>query len=166
LELSVFSISHGERSDIDNHLETEKHKSSVEAAMSSSRVTRFFKTAHSDESLLLAAKKAIFVYHAAIYGQSFKVLIAISELVSKFFETKFAIARTKCESVIVTCVAPIIAAERCREFDKANFVSVTIDASKSKEQGRRRAGKWRGVAPLAFHSRGNGEVFFLWKYHR
>jgi len=34
LELSVFAISHGERSDIDNHLETKKHKSFVEAAMS------------------------------------------------------------------------------------------------------------------------------------
>jgi len=48
--LSVFSFSHGGRSDIDNHLETKKHKSSVEAAMSSFRMTHFFKTAHSDES--------------------------------------------------------------------------------------------------------------------
>jgi len=72
LELSVFSISHGGRSDIDNHLETKKQKSSVEAALSSSRLTHFFKAAHSDESLLLAAKEATFVYHAAIYGQSFK----------------------------------------------------------------------------------------------
>jgi len=45
----VFSFSHGGLSDIDNHLETKKHKSSVEAAMSSSRVTYFFKSAHSDE---------------------------------------------------------------------------------------------------------------------
>jgi len=72
LELSVFSISHGGRSDIDKHLETKKLKSSVEAVMSSSRVTHFFKAARSDELLLLAAKKATFVYHAAIYGQSFK----------------------------------------------------------------------------------------------
>jgi len=39
--------------------------------MSSSRVTHFFKAAHSDESVLLAAKLATFVYRAAIYGQSF-----------------------------------------------------------------------------------------------
>jgi len=42
LELPVFSIGHGGRSDIDNHLETKKHKPSVEAEMSS-RVTHFFK---------------------------------------------------------------------------------------------------------------------------
>jgi len=40
--------------------------------MSSPRVTHFFKAAHSGEPLLFAAKVATFVYHAAIYGQSFK----------------------------------------------------------------------------------------------
>ena len=55
---SIFSISHGGHSDIKGHLETKKHKSSLEAVMSSSRVTNFFKAASSDESLLLAAKKA------------------------------------------------------------------------------------------------------------
>jgi len=72
LELSVFLISHGGRSDIDKRLEIKKHKSSVEAAMSSSRVTHFFKAAHSDESPLSAAKEATFAYHAAIYGMSYK----------------------------------------------------------------------------------------------
>jgi len=63
---------HGGRSDIDNNSEPKKHKPCVDAAMSSSRVTRCFKAAHSDESLLLAAKKATFAYHATIYGMSFK----------------------------------------------------------------------------------------------
>jgi len=68
------------------------------------------------------------------------VLIATSKPVFKKFEPKFAIARTKCESVIVNCVAPMIAAELRQELDKTTFVSVTIDASKKKEQGRRIAG--------------------------
>jgi len=66
LKLSVFSISHGGRSDIYNYLETKKHKSSVEAAMPSSHVKHFFKAAHSDDSPLLAAEVATLVYHAAI----------------------------------------------------------------------------------------------------
>jgi len=41
------------------------------------------------------------------------------------FEPKFAIARTKCESVIVNRIAPMIAAELRQELDKADFVSVT-----------------------------------------
>jgi len=55
-------------------------------------------------------------------------------VVSKIFEPKFAIARTKCESVIVKCIAPIIAAELRQELDKANFVSAAIDGPNSKEQ--------------------------------
>ena len=64
--MAVFSISHGGRSDINKHLQTQKHKSSIEAAASSSRVTNFFKPANSDsnESLKLAAKEAI---HTAIH---------------------------------------------------------------------------------------------------
>jgi len=50
-----------------------QNKSSVEAAKSSSRVTRLFKAGHSDEPLLLAAKEATFVYYDAIYGQSFGI---------------------------------------------------------------------------------------------
>jgi len=38
LQLPVFSIMHCGRSDIDSHLETKKHKSSVKAAKSLSRV--------------------------------------------------------------------------------------------------------------------------------
>jgi len=86
---------HCGRSDIDSHLETKKHKSSVKAAKSSSRVINSSKVIIL-MSLLSAAKEATFAYNAAIYGQSLKVLIAISELVSKFFEPKFAIARIKC----------------------------------------------------------------------
>jgi len=41
------------------------------------------------------------------------------------FEPKFAIARTKCESMIVNRIAPMIAAELRQELDKADFVSVT-----------------------------------------
>ena len=38
------------------------------------------------------------------------------------------------ESVIVKCIAPMIAAERRQKLDKVNFVSLTIDASSRKKQ--------------------------------
>jgi len=57
----------------------------------------------------------------------------------KNFEPKFANARTKCESVIVKCIAQIVAAELRQELDKANFVSVTIDGPHSEEPGCWRA---------------------------
>jgi len=65
-------------------------------------------------------------------------LFATSKLISKLFEPKFSIARIKL--VIVDCIAPMIAAELRQELDRVNFVSLTIDSSNRKEQGRRRAG--------------------------
>jgi len=50
----------------------------------------------------------------------------------------------------------MIAAELRQDLDKVNFVSVTIDASNRKEQGRRRVWTCRGQCPLHFHKRGNG----------
>ena len=123
--MAVFSISHSGRSDIDKHSLTQKHKSSIEAAASSS--------ANSDQSLKLAAKEATFAYHTAIHGQSFKDSDCTSKLVSKFFEPKFALARMKCEAVIVNAIAPMVAADLRQELGKANFVTVTIDALNRKE---------------------------------
>jgi len=43
-------------------------------------------------------------------------------------------------NIIVDCIGPMVAAEPRQELDKANFVSLTIDASNWKEQGCWRAG--------------------------
>ena len=53
---SVFSIVHGERADVSNHLPvgSKKHKVTVEAAASLSRVTSFFKDVGSASVATLA----------------------------------------------------------------------------------------------------------------
>ena len=133
--MAVFSISHSGRSDINKHLQTQKHKSSIEAAASLSHVINFFKPANSDSdgSLKLAAKEATFAYHTAIHGQSFKISNCTSKLISKSFEIKFALARTKCKAVIVNCIPLMVAGDLRKELGKANFITMTIDASKRKE---------------------------------
>jgi len=75
----------------------------------------------------------------------------------KIFEPKFANASTKCKSVIVNCIAPMISAELLQELDKVNCVSVTVGGSNRKEQGPRRA----GTLPLLFHKgyNGGGDAF-------
>jgi len=73
-------------------LETKKHKSSAEAEMSSSRLTHFFKAAHSDEFLLLAAKEAIILRIMLLFTDSrLKVLIAASKLILIFYNLNFPI---------------------------------------------------------------------------
>ena len=80
---SVFSIVHGGRADVNNHLGSKKHKVAVEAVASSSRVTSFFKDVGSASvaTLALAAKEATFAYHTATHGQSFRSSDYISKLV-------------------------------------------------------------------------------------
>ncbi|XP_078495454.1 uncharacterized protein LOC144750537 [Ciona intestinalis] len=131
--LSVFSISHGGRSDVKDHLATKKHKASIEAAASSSCVTSFFKTTGTNAALAIAAKEATFAYHTATHGQSFKSSDCTSKLVSKLFEPKFSLGKTKCESIVVNVIAPMSTDELRKELDLVNFVTVTIDASNRKE---------------------------------
>ena len=80
---SVFSIVHGGRADVNNHLGSKKHKVAVEAVASSSRVTSFFKDVGSASvaTLALAAKEATFAYHTATHRQSLRSSDYISKLV-------------------------------------------------------------------------------------
>ena len=100
---SIFSIVHGGRADVNNHLGSKKHKVAVEAAASSSRVTSFFKDVGSASvaTLALAAKEATFAYHTATHGQSFRSSDCTSKLVSKLFEPKFSLGKT---TVQVICM--------------------------------------------------------------
>ena len=104
---SVFSIVHGGRSDVNNHLGSKKHKVSVEAAASSSRVTSFFKNVGSVAILTLAAKEATFAYHTATHGESFRSSDCTSKLISKLFAPKFSSGKTKCEPIVVNVIAPM-----------------------------------------------------------
>ena len=124
-----------------------KNKSSVETAVSSSHLAHYFRTTHSNEFLLLAAK----AYHVAIYGQFFKVLIAPYKLVSYGFEPEVVIARRKCKSVIVNCIVTMIATELRKNCIKRILfpLLLTLQTIKNRVVGERRHNG--GIAFLTFH---------------
>ena len=128
----IFSIAHSGHADFNNHLGSKKHKVSVEAAASSSRVISLFKNIGFDAALALAAKEATFAYHTATHGKSFRSSDCTSKLVSKLLEPKFSLGKTKCEA-IVNVITPLCTDELHQELDRINFVSVTTDASNMKE---------------------------------
>ena len=132
---SLFSIVHGQRADVNNHLGSKKHKVAVEAAASSSRVTSFFKDVGSASvaTLALAAKEATFAYHTATHGQSFRSFDCTSKLVSKLFERKFSLEKTKCEAIVVKVIAPMCIEELYQELDQINLITVSSDAYNMKE---------------------------------
>ena len=117
------------------HLGSKKHKVTVEAVASSSRVTSFFKDVGSASvaTLALAAKEATFAYHTATHGQSFRGSDCTSKLVSKLFEPKFSLGKTKCETIVVKVIAPMCIEKLHQELDQINFVTVSIDVPNLKE---------------------------------
>lgn len=131
--LSEFSVSHGGRSDIKEHLKSTKHKASLTAIAGSSAISSFFKSADPvDKDLLIAAKEATFAFHTAAHYLSFKTADCSSKLISKFFEPKFGLARTKCEAIIINMIAPMAVKELNDDLSTSNFVTLTIDASNRK----------------------------------
>jgi len=67
---SLFSVSHGGRTDITDHIKTKKHKTAKNAASFSSVRTFFNNLKADDTSLKLVAKELMFVYHRYNFFQS------------------------------------------------------------------------------------------------
>ena len=118
---SVFSIADVEHADVNNHLGSKKHKVSVEVAASSFRVTSFSKNIGSDATLAIAAKEATFAYHTASHGQSFRSSDCTSKSVSKLFEPKFSLGKTKCKAIVVNVITPMCTDKLHQELDRINF---------------------------------------------
>lgn len=51
----------------------------------------------------------------------------------KLSETKFRLARSKCEAVIVNVIEPLLFQQLCEDLNKTNFVMVSVDSSNRKE---------------------------------
>lgn len=130
---SEFSVAHGGRSDIKDHLKTNKHKNSLACAASSSKLTTFFKTSSDDKNLDLAAKEATFAYHTAKHSLSFNSNSCSSKLIARFFEPKFSLGKTKCEAIVLNVIAPLAHEELVDDLKKTNFISVSMDASNRKD---------------------------------
>jgi hypothetical protein len=94
----------------------------------------FFKSVYPvDKDLLIAAKEATFAFYTAAHDLSFRTADCSSKLISKFFEPKFGLTRTKCEAVILKVIVPMAIDELHKDLSKSNFVTITIDASNRKE---------------------------------
>ena len=81
----------------------------------------FFKIIGSDAALALAAKEATFAYHTATHWQNFRSSDCTSKLVSKLFEPKLSLGKTKCEAVVVNVIALMCTDELYQELDQINF---------------------------------------------
>ena len=72
-----FSVSHGGRADVNDHIQIKKHKTSQAASSSSSCVISFFsKIEPTHEDIKLAAAEGVFANHTVKHNHSFALWIA------------------------------------------------------------------------------------------
>lgn len=124
---SEFSVEHRGRYDIENHIQSDRHKKANQAVSTAS-----IKSDATNDELQCAAKEVTFAYHTAIHGLSFRTSDCTAKLIKKFFEHKYSGARTKTEAIIVNVISPYIFNELLKDLKDVNFVTLTIDSSNRK----------------------------------
>ena len=129
-----FSVSHGGRSDINQHLQSQKHQEAAKAMASTGNISSYFVT-HSDdtESRKIAAIEAVIAYHGVRHGQSFRANDCLSKLIKTTVEPKFSSARTKSQAIICNVLAPHVMTEVIEELHEVKSVTLSLDASNKKD---------------------------------
>ena len=129
-----FSVSHGGRSNINQHLQSQKHKEAEKAMASAGNIRSYFIT-HSDdtESCKIAGIKAVIAYHGVRHGQSFRANDCLSKLIKTTVEPKFSLARTKLQAIICNVLAPHVMTEVIEDLHEPKSVTLSLDASNKKD---------------------------------
>jgi hypothetical protein len=89
-----FSVAYGGRSDINQHLLSQKHKDSEKTSSSCKSISSFGAAGK------IAASEALVAYHAVRHNQNFRANDCLSKLIKKIYGPKFSSARTKSEAIV------------------------------------------------------------------
>lgn len=104
-----FSISYGGIADIKKHIDTNKHKSTINASTSSCKVQQYFTNKNEkDQDLKIAAKEGIWAYNTARHNISFSSNDCSAAMNRCMFDTKFTSGKTKTSALINNVVSPFI----------------------------------------------------------
>ncbi|KAH1180945.1 hypothetical protein KIL84_001879 [Mauremys mutica] len=131
---SVFSIANSGKTDIENHIQTVKHKRAMSAAIASMSVTSYFKKKQfEDAERKLAAAEGLWAYHTVMNNHSFRSMDCTCKLIKTCFDARFTCSRTKCEAIVTDVLVPYAKQLLEEDLDAANFISIYSDASNHKE---------------------------------
>lgn len=123
----TINIANKGKSEIDRHIESTRHKTSLAAASKSRTVGDFFS---SSADYRTAALEGVWSYHVIKSNHSFRSSDCASKIFRTCFEIrKFHCARTKCEAIVTNVLAPFSTNQVKADLDQANYVCITADAS-------------------------------------
>jgi hypothetical protein len=91
----IFSIEHGGRSDIKQHMEKKKHTSALSSFSESDKVTSYFikqgPAGLTSEGLKIAAEEGMFAFHTIVHNHSFRSMDCTTTLIKKLHEKSFLV---------------------------------------------------------------------------
>ncbi|XP_062538709.1 uncharacterized protein LOC134206983 [Armigeres subalbatus] len=128
-----FSVAHGGKSDISQHLRSQRHKSVERAVVSARPINSFMVKQGSADFFKIAASEALFAYHCVRHSQSFRSNDCLSKLINKLYDPKFSSARTKSEAIVTNVLSPFALQEVVEDLRKVNSVTISVDASNKKD---------------------------------
>ena len=129
---SQFCVLNSGISDVNNHIKTKKHISSAIAKSNSCGLEKFIRTEPSNEEEIIAAKEAVFAFHAVNHDHSFRSMDCTTELIQTTFCKKFRCKRTKSEAIINNVIVPLSIEWLKQELETITFISVITDTSNHK----------------------------------
>ncbi|XP_074838051.1 uncharacterized protein LOC142004355 isoform X2 [Carettochelys insculpta] len=128
-----FSVAHGGRDDITQHLRTKKHKRAERTQCATPRVSEFLveQNTGADQT---HASEGLFAYHSVRHGHGFRSSHCTSQVIKNLHQPKFSSAPSKSEAIIRSVLAPLSTEELQCDLEKCSFITLCVDASNKKGQ--------------------------------
>jgi hypothetical protein len=127
---AVFSVSHGGKADIVDHVNTKRHKAALFAKSSSQSLTSFLdKKNLGDQEREPAAQEVMFVYHTVKHNHGFQSMDCTLSISKKFLNKKFTCAQTKCKAVVADVLSPYTKSQILEDLKNIKYCCFAIDAS-------------------------------------
>lgn len=129
-----FSLASKGKSDIDQHLNSEKHRRRVRDSASSSKVPSFFAPKFTKLDDQISAAEGTLAFHTVKHHFSFNSVDCSHKLLQTILPDsqiakKISCARTKTEAIVVNVLAPLSIEFMLADVAQTSFISISTDAS-------------------------------------
>jgi hypothetical protein len=120
---SQFSIEHGSRSDILQHIKKRKHAIAVKTKSCSKNVTSYITNEIiTDDCKYIAAEEGLFAFHTIKHNHSFRSMDCTSSDIRRLHVERFSCGRTKCGSIAVNVLAPFAMQQIFEELESVTYL--------------------------------------------
>lgn len=131
---SSFSVANKGKTDLDQHLQTEKHKYNIQSGSSCKKVTEFLIPKHSKLEDQVSAAEGALAYHTVVHHFGFRSVDCSHKFLKCILpDSKIAqhisSARTKTEAIVINVLAPLSLDCVLEDFNEINYLSISTDAS-------------------------------------